>query len=75
MIYDSDLKIKRQKNLSSKQLINNLLKSEQKMRATLFAIAAAILSMSTEAVKVEQMQLKESKDECKGYLKGAIVNI
>ena len=38
------------------------------MRATLFAIAATILSMSTEAVKVEQMQLKESKDECKGYL-------
>ena len=68
MIYDSDLKIKSQGNISSKQLINNLLKSEQKMRATLFAIAAAILSMSTEAVKVEQMELKESKDKCKGYL-------
>ena len=68
MIYDSDLKIKSQKNISSKQLINNLLKSEQKMRATLFAIAAAILSMSTEAIKVEQMELKESKDKCKGYL-------
>ena len=68
MIYDSDLKIKIQRNISSKQLINNLLKSEQKMRATLFAIAAAILSMSTEAVKVEQMELKESKDKCKGYL-------
>ena len=68
MIYDSDLKIKSQGNISSKQLINNLLKSEQKMRATLFAIAAAILSMSTEAIKVEQMELKESKDKCKGYL-------
>ena len=75
MIYDSDLKIKSQKNISSKQLINNLLKSEQKMRSTLFAIAAAILSMSTEAIKVEQMELKESKDKCKGYLKGALENI
>ena len=45
------------------------------MRSTLFAIAAAILSMSTEAIKVEQMELKESKDKCKGYLKGALENI